>query len=147
MRAEARYLDLLEQTLTHTAYTHLDIGRRGRNPATRRALRIARRAGVIPLRITDADREQRDGGRDWPVFAHTMVGVKRLHDVRQCVETVIADDIPGDLIEARTTMVEASFFSEFILRGAGAGGEAWPRLSLTAVPGCVVDAADAEAVD
>ncbi|MEM9200327.1 MAG: TylF/MycF/NovP-related O-methyltransferase [Actinomycetota bacterium] len=38
-------------------------------------------------------------GRDWPRTAETMVGGARLANVRHAVETVLAEDIPGDLIE------------------------------------------------
>ncbi|WP_211854964.1 TylF/MycF family methyltransferase [Plastoroseomonas hellenica] len=39
-------------------------------------------------------------GRDWPSRAHSMIGVKRLENLRWAVETVIREAIPGDLIEA-----------------------------------------------
>jgi O-methyltransferase len=29
-----------------------------------------------------------------------MVGIERMHNVRRCVEVALADDVPGDLIEA-----------------------------------------------
>ncbi|HVF64211.1 MAG TPA: TylF/MycF family methyltransferase [Casimicrobiaceae bacterium] len=41
----------------------------------------------------------RDEGRDWPHVAHTMVGRKRLDSLQHCVETVLREGIPGDLIE------------------------------------------------
>src|SRR5215469_2125280 len=41
----------------------------------------------------------REVGRDWPSVAHTMIGVKRLANLRMIVETVIRERIPGDLIE------------------------------------------------
>jgi O-methyltransferase len=37
--------------------------------------------------------------RDWPARAHTMIGLKRLANVRECVERVLADGVAGDLIE------------------------------------------------
>ena len=41
----------------------------------------------------------REVGRDWPSMAHTMIGVKRLANLRALVENVIRNQIPGDLIE------------------------------------------------
>jgi hypothetical protein len=38
-------------------------------------------------------------GLDMPARAHTMISVKRLADVRACVEDVLADGVPGDLVE------------------------------------------------
>jgi O-methyltransferase len=41
----------------------------------------------------------RADGRDWPRLAQTMVGRKRLDNLQECVERVITDRVPGDLIE------------------------------------------------
>lgn len=43
--------------------------------------------------------ELREYGWDWPSKAHTMIGSKRLKNVRNLVESVIGRDIPGDFIE------------------------------------------------
>src|SRR5436190_11376819 len=31
----------------------------------------------------------REGGKDWPARAHTMIGLKRLDNIQSCVESVI----------------------------------------------------------
>lgn len=41
----------------------------------------------------------RDDGRDWPLHAHTMLGMRRLQHLRACVETILHEGIPGDFIE------------------------------------------------
>ena len=43
--------------------------------------------------------ERRLSGKDWPRYAHTMVGVKRLDNVRSLIENVLNSGVPGDLIE------------------------------------------------
>jgi len=45
------------------------------------------------------DAATRAVGMDWPSMAHTMIGVKRLANLRMLAETVIANEIPGDFIE------------------------------------------------
>src|SRR6516162_11534998 len=45
------------------------------------------------------DASLREVGRDWPSMAHTMIGVKRLANLRTLTEKVIHERIPGDLIE------------------------------------------------
>lgn len=35
----------------------------------------------------------------WPPEAETMIGMERLTSLQHCVETVLAEDVPGDLIE------------------------------------------------
>ncbi len=47
----------------------------------------------------DFDEPVRAEGLDWPARAHTMIGLKRLANVKECVENVLADRVPGDLIE------------------------------------------------
>ncbi|ANY10598.1 macrocin O-methyltransferase (plasmid) [Pseudonocardia sp. HH130630-07] len=50
-------------------------------------------------RLLEFDADARDGGRDWPTVAHTMVGRRRLDNVHECLERILADDVPGDVIE------------------------------------------------
>ncbi len=45
-------------------------------------------------------RTQREFGVDWPAHAETMVGLRRLDNVEDCVRAVIRDHVPGDLVEA-----------------------------------------------
>lgn len=75
------YLELLKRTLTNWIYRDMHDLSLGRNP--------------------------RDEGQPWrgPVIegwrrpAHTMAGMKRLDNVQFCLERVLADDVPGDVIE------------------------------------------------
>ena len=39
-------------------------------------------------------------GSDWPFSGLTMVGLERLDDLQACVESVVADGVEGDVIEA-----------------------------------------------
>lgn len=41
----------------------------------------------------------REAGLDWPAEAETMIGMKRLTSLQHCVETVLEEDVPGDLVE------------------------------------------------
>jgi hypothetical protein len=45
------------------------------------------------------DASVREVGRDWPSMAHTMIGVKRLANLRMLAEKVIRNGVPGDFIE------------------------------------------------
>ena len=45
------------------------------------------------------DLKFRSEGMEWPAEAETMIGLKRLDNLHACIETVIRDQIPGDLIE------------------------------------------------
>jgi O-methyltransferase len=41
----------------------------------------------------------RGEGRDWPSNAHTMIGVKRLQNLRELCERALVEGVPGDFIE------------------------------------------------
>ncbi len=94
----ALYLDLLERAVTHTLYFPPD----KRDPPADVQDSFEQeleRQGITDLGILN-DVQRRNEGRDWPVYAQTMIGRKRIRNVRECVEQVLADRIPGDLIEA-----------------------------------------------
>lgn len=45
------------------------------------------------------DGQLRDLGRDWPSKAHSMIGNRRMSNLRQITEFVVANNIAGDFIE------------------------------------------------
>lgn len=64
------------------------------------ASRLLDRRGLVVARRVPSDDAAREEGRDWPLDgAETMVGLKRLANIRQCIETALADDVPGDVME------------------------------------------------
>ena len=67
-------------------------------------------------RISDEDRAT---GKIWPGYADTMIGMKRLDNLQQCVETALADGIPGDLIETGVWRGGACIFMRAILAAHG----------------------------
>ncbi|MGA7050363.1 MAG: TylF/MycF/NovP-related O-methyltransferase, partial [Mycobacterium sp.] len=91
------YLDLLRRNLTR-------YGMPERIPAEwslRRRL-LLKSANTLSARRNGKslfDQRKRELGLDWPAEAETMIGMQRLTSLQHCVETVLADDIPGDLIE------------------------------------------------
>ena len=100
-RLRSRYIDLVERALTHVLYRPLDIQwQENTAPDEYAGSEELRAAAAEELAREDFDwASVRTDGRDWPYFAQTMVGLKRLANVRQCVERVITDGVPGDLIE------------------------------------------------
>jgi O-methyltransferase len=91
------YLDLLRRNLTR-------YGMHERMPTQwplRRRLLFKAVNTVSPMRLglSPFSENTRDLGLDWPAEAETMIGMQRLTSLQQCVETVLDDDIPGDLIE------------------------------------------------
>lgn len=96
------YLDLLKKTLTGVVYEDA--------PSDRAPF----------MQGTEFDMERRTNGVDWPQNAHTMIGLRRMDNLRACVETVIADDVPGDLIETGVWRGGACIFMRGLLIVHGA---------------------------
>ena len=91
------YLDLLRRNLTRS-------GMPERMPSQwplRRRLRLKAFNALNPLLMGTSPfgERKRDLGLVWPAEAETMIGIQRLTSLQHCVETVLTDDVPGDLIE------------------------------------------------
>ena len=91
------HLDLLTKALTMSLWSGKD-GSYKRPPSRKLTTRI-RKLAKRALSGAEDPAEQRDQGRDWPLLAHTMIGTRRMENLRDCVESVIRRDVPGDLIE------------------------------------------------
>jgi hypothetical protein len=90
------YLDLLKKTLTFSLWpeplkptTNLTV--------TKALTKVAH--DLVLARRQQFTREERQEGKVWPGMADTMIGFKRLDNIQFCVESVINENIPGDLIE------------------------------------------------
>lgn len=60
-------------------------------------------------------RFHREVGHDWPLKAHTMIGEKRMNNLRDAVIHVLRENIPGDLIETGVWRGGACIFMRAIL--------------------------------
>jgi hypothetical protein len=65
------------------------------------------------------DPTTRERGRDWPSQAHTMIGTLRLNNLQQCIESVLSDSVPGDLIETGVWRGGATIFMRGVLKAYG----------------------------
>lgn len=69
--------------------------------------------------LKEDDIKYRVNGIDWPAHGMTMVGLLRLDDLQRCVESVVADGVEGDLIEAGTWRGGASILMRATLNSLG----------------------------
>jgi O-methyltransferase len=81
--------------------------------------RILRSNQLQLVEQRDFSPHQREQGMIWPAYAETMIGLKRLDNLRFCVETVIRERIEGDLIETGTWRGGACIFMRAILAAYG----------------------------
>ena len=102
------YLDLLKLALCDLVGT--------RTTSVARTLE-----GLVMSRELEGDQLRfRTAGMDWPLHGLTMVGLARLDDLQACVESVVRDDVPGDLIEAGSWRGGASMLIRATLGSLGA---------------------------
>ncbi len=119
-----RYLDLMKRCLTRLLFHEEEClpcdpagGWRGRVGGF--ALEVLGRRG-LHLGRRPSDRHEREVGRgSRPAHAETMVGLARLDNVQRCVTDVIADDVPGDLIETGVWRGGTVIFMRAILAAYG----------------------------
>lgn len=121
------YLDLLEKTLSFSLWDPPPV------PIIAENRRRSRLKGMIVRAISDIlsmrqlqlvhtigpSREEADEGLIWPAYAHTMIGRKRLGNLRYCVEVVIKDHVPGDLIETGVWRGGACILMRGVLKAYG----------------------------
>ena len=95
------YLDLLKRSLTRTLGSRYELaapGRRWKALAYLPAQRWLARRGFALVR--ESPPGVREEGRDLPADAETMIGLARLDQLEAAVRTIVAEDVPGDLLEA-----------------------------------------------
>jgi len=93
-----RYLDLMELCLTGLLYEdNLD------------------RIVALPNGTQLTLREARTEGMDRPGVGQTMIGLKRMANLRFCVEDVLKRNVPGDLVETGVWKGCATIFMRAIL--------------------------------
>lgn len=124
---ETLYLDLLKKALTFTLWKEPGIPIEAfayRRPGlSRRVIHLVARAlGRFDLRLVREaryDDAQRIEGAVWPMYADTMIGLKRLDNIQTCIETVLRDRIEGDFIETGVWRGGACIFMRAMLAAYG----------------------------
>jgi O-methyltransferase len=120
------YLELLKKVLRFSLWD--DPGKPLEVVAYRaRALRgavlgVARLLAKARLRVVvlrDMELEKRLPGSTWPACAHSMISMERLNNIQNAVETIIREEVPGDLIETGVWRGGACIFMRAILKAHG----------------------------
>lgn len=97
------YFDLLKKCLVGYLYpesSNLELRPHSSMDAIKRSfLKAANKRGYRIYKSQPFDPTARTTGVDWPSIGYSMVGLKRLENLQSCVETVLREHVPGDLIE------------------------------------------------
>jgi O-methyltransferase len=136
-----RYLDLLARTITRyrmdSPYRPADPSRL---PTPARATwntlqRVLGRAHLALVRSVEWDYALREQGRDWPADAESMVGLKRLANLRESIEQILIDGVPGDIMETGVWRGGASIYMAGVLAAHGATDrQIWAADSFEGLP-------------
>ena len=114
------YLELLKKSLTNTLRPDPELVAVRPHDALRKSIvKALGAAGFVLTRSRENSVERRAKGLDGDPRADTMIGIPRLDNIQHCVETVIRDGVPGDLIEAGVWRGGAAVFMRAILKARG----------------------------
>ena len=121
------YLDLLKKTLSYSLWPeppkpiqrYSVLRPRLRQTLLSAAAKVLDQWDLHLARNAIPTPEQRAEGRDWPLLGDTMIGMKRLNSLQACVETVLQEGVPGDLVETGVWRGGASIFMRGILKAYG----------------------------
>jgi O-methyltransferase len=127
-RMRAAYLELLKLCLCDLAGARtLSVSRTGdtRRPDSQ----------VKCRELDGVEQKLRVMGADWPFSGLTMVGLERLDDLQACIESVVADGVEGDVIEAGAWRGGASILARATLDSLGVDDRAvWVADSFRGLP-------------
>jgi O-methyltransferase len=115
----ARYIDLLKGCLSRELFLDEEPHAVVTGDVVPIEVHAAIRARGWDVVALGGDRTARDEGRDWPPFAETMVGARRLDHLVDCVEAVVRDGVPGDLVETGVWRGGASILMRGVLAAHG----------------------------
>ncbi|MBT9547157.1 MAG: class I SAM-dependent methyltransferase [Candidatus Sericytochromatia bacterium] len=107
------YLELLKKTVGNFIYggdLDLMLGTPTLDPPSGK---------VFSLNSPPADPAKKVAGGIWPSQAHTMIGLPRLENLQFCLETVLKEGVPGDLIETGVWRGGAGIFMAGFLKAHG----------------------------
>lgn len=121
------YLQLLSRTLTGAVYEDNDqiLGgqTRGKGSLKHRFANrlgdLASSHGIELVRKRPYSPILREKGLDRPARAHSMIGLRRMQNIRDCIEAVLRNDVPGDLIETGVWRGGSTIFMRGVLKAYG----------------------------
>jgi O-methyltransferase len=123
MTPEGLYLHLMKRCLTYYIWgeaPHPVEAIEIRSSLRRRLFPfIARwlsRRSIKLMREVPFDSALRTEGRDHPQVADTMIGLRRLDNLQDCIEDVLRREVPGDLIETGVWRGGATIFMRAVLK-------------------------------
>lgn len=127
MDSECLYLDLIKKTLSFTLWpeppvpitTFSYLSSPLKRTLTASVSGLLDKANLQLVKRNLVSSGLREAGEVWPGYADTMIGLKRLDNLHDCVETVLREEIKGDFIETGVWRGGACIFMRAILAAYG----------------------------
>ena len=115
------YINLMKRALTRTGFEDNSFAEvRGRKSLRHLVEPVQRLLARRDLRLVRPSSHPTTGRAGFaPLNAETMLGIPELDNLQFCIETVLADDVPGDLIETGVWRGGATIFMRAVLAAYG----------------------------
>lgn len=122
-KPELLYLDLIKKTLSFTLWPDPPISITTsiyKKSSIKKLLvsvisKILDKKELQIVKTRDLSESQRIEGEVWSAYADTMIGLKRLDNLQHCIETVLSENVEGDLIETGVWRGGACIFMRAVL--------------------------------
>lgn len=139
--AQELYLELVKKCVLNLPYVDAELNPIQPRGALRKVvLSLFRRAGIQLAHARRGSYERRVVGKDHSDVAHSMLSLARLSNVQYCVETVLNEGVPGDLIETGIMRGGTTILMRAILKAHGVSDRVvWVADSFEGLPAPDVD--------
>lgn len=115
------YLDLLKKCLTRSIFGERfrPLPRDNNDLFVKTVGKLLASKNLEIVRSAEFDPATRAEGLDCPADAETMIGLRRLQNLQDCITDVLANNIKGDLIETGVWRGGATIFMRAVLKAFG----------------------------
>ena len=115
------YLDLLKKCLTRSIFgeKYRSLPADNNNLVLKTVGKWLANQDLQIVRAAKFDKHAREEGLDWPEEGETMIGLKRLQNLQDCITDVVQQNVPGDLIETGVWRGGAAIFMRAVLKALG----------------------------
>ena len=115
--ARLMYIDLIKRCVLNLPYVDVELSPIQPYGKFRNAvLSIFKTARIQLAHLRRGNYERRIAGHDFSQIAHSILSLKRLDNIQMCVETILRENIAGDLIETGVMRGGAIIVMRAILR-------------------------------
>jgi O-methyltransferase len=118
--ARLMYVDLVKRCVLNIPYVDAELNPIQPHGKLRKTiLNLFKSANIQLAHLRRGNYERRIAGHDFSDVAHSMLSFKRLDNIQMCVETIIRENVAGDLIETGVMRGGAVILMRAILRAYG----------------------------